>query len=823
MFGRFLSMKRHGIFAGIIIIFATCCSSVAMELPLLSKEDYRVVLNLNYENAKAARGAWRPMAGSLPVSLAKAGKRNVLDLHCNFSGTTIKRASWDADVKLDLSSCQGLKFRFFCADSAPVAQFNVYLRSGKGWYTKSFDGVDRGEWTTVTLDKAEMSTEGETAGWTKIDRIRISAWRASDKNTIFSIADLGLFGGNSSIVVIRADSIQRSRPKDARAVTRYTKNVVRYLRSLDVSYDIVSDIDIRPEGLSKKKIVILPYNPDMPSGVVDEIRRFLKKGGGLVCFYLFPPELLGVTGISCGKHMKQEYKGQFAAICSADGTLPGMPRVLTQKSWNIYQAKPVKGRSKTIAYWHDEAGKNVGEPAVIMSDNCIFVTTVFLSGDPANKKKMMLAMMGRFMPELWKEAAAKAVAGIGRFGGYRDAAEVKKAVSTMRRRDRRLAGLLKDAESFGASAELFAGKGNYVKAVDRAEKAKEALVRAYCSVQESEKNEYRAFWCHSPFGVSGMNWNESVKRLAENGFTAIIPSMLWSGAAYYESRVLSVAPEVKTKGDQVSQCVSACKEYGLDCHVWKICWNMGSRDIGGFPEKMKKAGRIQISSSGKPLDRWLCPSHPANRKLEVESLLEVVTGYGVTGIHLDYIRYPGEDYCFCGGCRGRFEKVIGRKIKNWPADARDGKLRGRWLEFRRDNITSLVAEISKKARLVKPGIKISAAVFPNWTSARDNIGQDWKTWCDKRYVDFVCPMNYRASKSWFENTVAQQKVWSGKTPCYPGIGLSTWTTGDSISLLLDQIKITRRLQMNGFVIFKYGASEARDIVPLCGLGITDRD
>jgi hypothetical protein len=38
--------------------------------------------------------------------------------------------------------------------------------------------------------------------------------------------------------------------------------------------------------------------------------------------------------------------------------------------------------------------------------------------------------------------------------------------------------------------------------------------------------------------------------------------------------------------------------------------------------------------------------------------------------------------------------------------------------------------------------------------------------------------------------------------------------------VIDQINITRRLQTGGFTIFNYGVSEARDIVPRCGKGIT---
>ncbi|GAH52104.1 unnamed protein product, partial [marine sediment metagenome] len=75
-----------------------------------------------------------------------------------------------------------------------------------------------------------------------------------------------------------------------------------------------------------------------------------------------------------------------------------------------------------------------------------------------------------------------------------------------------------------------------------------------------------------------------------------------------------------------------------------------------FKVRMKAQGRTQVNYNGSSNDRWLCPSHPDNRKLEIESMLEVARKYDVDGLHFDYIRYPGKEGCFCKGCRLRFEK-----------------------------------------------------------------------------------------------------------------------------------------------------------------------
>jgi len=152
----------------------------------------------------------------------------------------------------------------------------------------------------------------------------------------------------------------------------------------------------------------------------------------------------------------------------------------------------------------------------------------------------------------------------------------------------------------------------------------------------------------------------------------------------------------------------------------------------------------------------------------------------------------------------------------------DEALKEKWLAFRRGHITHVVATVSETVHRLKPDVKISAAVFRNAPIDRDNVGQDWQLWCQRRYLDFVCPMDYTPSNTQFENQVRQQRKWAGRVPCYPGIGISCWGSPRDIVKLIEQITITRRLRTGGFTIFNYGVPEAARIVPLCGKGITRR-
>ena len=789
----------------------------------MPEADYPTVDGIVFDDVSAARGVWGPMAGSPPVSVVRAGGRSALEMRCAFAGTKFERASWDGAVKLDLTACRGIAFRFFCPDLSPVGHFSIYFKSGDGWYTSGFAPDVKSGWSTIRIDKSRVQIEGSPAGWSRVETIRISAWRGGATDTVLYAADFGLLGTDAPIVIVRGDAAGGGDSGEARAVRQFAENVSRCLEELDVPYLVFSDRDVTAERLADRAVVVLPHNPVMPAPVADELAKYLRGGGKLVAFYHLPNALRPIVGIDGGRHVLQTHEGQFASIHVEQDVLPGAPAIVGQRSWNLGEAKPVAGRSRVAAVWHDAEGESTGQPAIVLSDNGAVMTHVLLRDDPANKRKLLLALIGHFAPEVWSQAVAGRIGRIGKLGPYRGFDEAERAIRRSASGVPAVLEIVEEVSSLRREAVRHHTQGELAAAMAVAEQAQAKMIDAYCRTRKPLPGEHRAFWCHSAFGVSGMTWDQAIKRLADNGFTAILPNMLWGGVAYYESDVLPVAPQVAEKGDQIAACVAACKKYGIECHVWKVNWNTGGHAPKSFIERIKREGRTQVLYNGKPQERWLCPSHPANRQLEIDAMVEVAAKYGVAGVHFDYIRYPHGDSCFCRGCRSRFEARIGSKVADWPTDLRENdELKGKWLDFRRDNITKVVASVAKRVRALEGDVEISAAVFRNWPTDRDTIGQDWKLWCDKGYLDFVCPMDYTASTAAFESYIRNQLEWTGKVDCYPGIGLTVWPDRTDVCKLIDQINVTRQYKTGGFTIFNYGPVEANDVLPQCGKGITRR-
>lgn len=762
------------------------------------------------DDASAAK-AWAAREGATPPTMQKADGERVMTLDCKFATSNIGRGCWDRALTLDLSQAEGLQLDMFCANAGPIATFMIYLRTGDGWRTHVFSLRRNNAWETITIRKSDMQVDGKPGGWDEITALRLAAWKGDNADTSFRIRNLrklGVLGEDTHIVLV-----QGSDGKDP-----FAANVSKLLGDAGLRHAMIPETELNAGVLSKAKLAILPHNPKLPDVATDALAEYLKKDGRLLAFYSLPARLEEITGIARGKHQMPASKGQFASIHPLSDYLPGAPAITAQASWNINAATAMQDRSRVIAEWHDADGKPTGFPALIASPNTVFMTHVLLDDDRENKARLLLAMVGLLRDDFWKEVLAEhrsRLDHIGPFQRFEDLSEHLKqsANSEVRERIGGTLGLLTDAEKAAKERQ-------YSAALKLADSALLKVREAYAIAQPSKPGEFRAMWCHSAFGVKGMTWDAAIKRLKDNGFTAIMPNMLWGGAAFYPSEVLPVAESVKEKGDQMAACVEACKKHGIQCHVWKVDWNLGHDVPASFVEKMRAEGRLQHSSSGEE-QPWLCPSNPANVKMERESLLEVARKYPIDGIHFDYIRYPGADHCFCSPCRERFEKATGTSVVAWPKDVQmKGSRREEWIVWCQNNINTLVQTTSEQVRQIRPGIKVSAAVFRNWDVDSRIVMQDWKLWCEKGWLDFVCPMDYTMNDGTYDTWVRKQKAQAGPAGLVPGIGASASHSSLSADAVISQIEITRKHGAKGFIIFNYGAHEADETIPLLGLGAT---
>jgi len=244
---------------------------------------------------------------------------------------------------------------------------------------------------------------------------------------------------------------------------------------------------------------------------------------------------------------------------------------------------------------------------------------------------------------------------------------------------------------------------------------------------------------------------------------------------------------------------NACRlarEEGLIVHAWTWTMCRGGDDLlQGHPDwfVVSRDGRSAADHPPYvPYYHFLCPSRPEVRQYLRREFASVAAIEGLTGVHLDYIRFPDVilpralwekyglvqdeelpsfDFCYCEVCRERFRDLTGQD----PLDLPDPPGDPDWRRFRWRAIDGVVEELCSVIR--SAGLQSSAAVFPSPSIARRLVRQDWAGWP----LDAVFPMVYHSfyeeTPAWIEPTVREGvRALPPYRPLYAGLYLPALAT-----------------------------------------------
>jgi len=337
---------------------------------------------------------------------------------------------------------------------------------------------------------------------------------------------------------------------------------------------------------------------------------------------------------------------------------------------------------------------------------------------------------------------------------------------------------------------------------ERAAWAADVLEGEWLKTLRPAPGEERMIDCHNPKGVFGHTWDDAARRVKEGGFNALEPNVAWAGSFARED---------------AAECLAACRQYGIRCCFWKVCW----RPFGKTGAKV--CGRMQKNFAGETVDGWLCPADPANRASELQIFLDMAS-LKPDAVAFDYIRYDSGFHCACDGCRAEMERRLGRPIKNWRADVWEKPdAKEKWLAYRRETLTTFVREVSARVRAEYPGVKLRADVIPNLDTAKNWFAQDWEAWAREGIVDVVCPMNYYAGNTAgfkYQLKYQVERLKGAKAAVCPTLGFTEWPKfGDDARRMAEEILALRELGCSGFGVFQLG-ERAFDVFPTLRSGIT---
>ena len=148
-------------------------------------------------------------------------------------------------------------------------------------------------------------------------------------------------------------------------------------------------------------------------------------------------------------------------------------------------------------------------------------------------------------------------------------------------------------------------------------------------------------------------------------------------------------------------------------------------------EYLKRLSEYAKSHSDRVEGLFLSPVHKGAVDHVTKVIGDIAARYAVDGIHLDYIRFPNDEFDYSAETldefrsRDRFETLCNAERREYSARARGRPLfytemfPQRWQEFRRARLTALLTKIRTTVKSRRPAAMLTAAVFPDATEATD--------------------------------------------------------------------------------------------------------
>jgi len=298
-------------------------------------------------------------------------------------------------------------------------------------------------------------------------------------------------------------------------------------------------------------------------------------------------------------------------------------------------------------------------------------------------------------------------------------------------------------------------------------------------------------WLTLPDHRVSPDYDKLFSLLRSAGITGVLAEIYNGHQAFFPSRRLPV------KLDLLGQMLPHAASAGIELHAWMWSLPCMIDEILTKHPDWYNVNALGESAATKPAYvpyyKFLDPGRPEVREWVQETVKELAAIPELAGIHLDYIRhpdailprglwqkygivqdkvYPPYDYGYSVYEREQFKKKFGAD----PATRNDAALVKEWFQFRLDMVTDLVNDFLVPAAHAKSK-KITAAVFPGPSLARDMVRQDWGRWRLDAFFPMLYHVFYQESPEWIRNqtreavTTVQQPVYTGLF--VPGLDDST--------------------------------------------------
>ena len=345
--------------------------------------------------------------------------------------------------------------------------------------------------------------------------------------------------------------------------------------------------------------------------------------------------------------------------------------------------------------------------------------------------------------------------------------------------------------------------------------------------QAAPLSEGRALWVPRWSYKTAADVRTIVSKAASANFNILLFQVRGNGDAYYSSVYEPWSDRLTGSlgrypgWDPLALAIQEAHAAGLQLHAYVNVypsWLGVTPPSSSTPQHMFQRFNAQYGNQWVQWDRnhnpmglneqYLAanPAHPAVTEHVVAVCRDIVMNYDVDGLHLDYVRYSGPHFSY--------DPVSDRLFQ-----AQEGGDRGDW---QRAQVSELVGRIYDEVLPLRPGMALSAAVWPiykdkwGWVTygsttyaGYGGYFQDSRGWLKSGTMDFIAPMLYGTavmnSRDRFNTLVADFMVESYGRQVYAGIHADY----ASFSEIEARINMARRAGCQGQAIFAYSVVDGK--------------
>lgn len=256
--------------------------------------------------------------------------------------------------------------------------------------------------------------------------------------------------------------------------------------------------------------------------------------------------------------------------------------------------------------------------------------------------------------------------------------------------------------------------------------------------------------------------------------------------------------------DPLAFWVEEAHKRGIELHAWVNPYRITRKTAAEPTQELSQLApnhpaRLHPEWTVKHTDGnfYFNPGLPEVRQLLIDSCLELITRYGVDGIHFDDYFYPGKDF------------------NDASTYAQYGKGYADIGAWRRENVNILVRDLHGAIKAVSPSTRFGISPFGIWANRSSNpLGSDTRgaqsyydhyadsqAWIKAGTIDYITPQlywhigfeiaDYSKLLTWWKNAVAGSSV-----DLYIGHGAYRAGNTDSASPWFGTAEISRQLQLN---------------------------